>query len=117
MTTNWIGFVFWRASVLDCGSPLPLLRRQSCRGKSGRGLPHSKTSRNFSDALANHGHSFIRSLELAACASELHFGKFQKASNLFTFTPSAPGDGCHEANEIYHVRGVQGTARPTLLRR
>jgi hypothetical protein len=29
--------------VLDCGSPLPLLRRQSCRGKSGRGLPQSKT--------------------------------------------------------------------------
>ena len=32
-------------------------------------------------------------------------------------TPCAPGDGCHEANEIYHVRGVQGTARPTFLRR
>jgi len=59
MATSWIGFVFWRASVLDCGSPLPLLRRQSCRGKSGRGLPHSKTLRNFSDALANHGHILL----------------------------------------------------------
>jgi len=49
----------WRASVLDCGSPLPLLHRQSCREKSGRWLPQSKTSRNFSGALANHGCKFI----------------------------------------------------------
>ncbi len=29
--------------VLDCGSPLPLWRRQPCGGKSGGGPPHSKT--------------------------------------------------------------------------
>jgi hypothetical protein len=29
------------------------------RGKSGRGLPQSKTSRNFSGAMEKHGHSFI----------------------------------------------------------
>src|SRR5436309_8505870 len=33
----------WRASVLDCGSPLPLLRPQT-RSESARGLAHSKTS-------------------------------------------------------------------------
>ena len=34
----------WRASVLDCGSPLPLLRSRT-RSESARGLAHSKTSR------------------------------------------------------------------------
>src|SRR5205823_6265451 len=34
----------WRASVLDCGSPLPLLRPRT-RSESARGLAHSKTSR------------------------------------------------------------------------
>src|SRR5438034_10850146 len=34
----------WRASVLDCGSPLPLLRPQT-RFESARGLAHSKTWR------------------------------------------------------------------------
>ena len=34
----------WRASVLDCGSPLPLLRPRA-RSESARGLAHSKTSR------------------------------------------------------------------------
>src|SRR5439155_7919048 len=32
-----------RASVLDCGSPLPLLRPRT-RSESARGLAHSKTS-------------------------------------------------------------------------
>src|SRR5262245_25362248 len=35
-----------RASVLDCGSPLPLLRAQHLRWKSGRGLPQSRTLRS-----------------------------------------------------------------------
>jgi len=39
-----------RASVLDCGSPLPLSRRQSLRWKSGRGLPLSKTLREIGGA-------------------------------------------------------------------
>src|SRR5206468_8771175 len=34
----------WRASVLDCGSPLPLLRPRT-RSESARGLAHSKTWR------------------------------------------------------------------------
>ncbi len=34
----------WRASILDCGSPLPLLRPRT-RSESARGLAHSKTSR------------------------------------------------------------------------
>src|SRR5437762_3802772 len=34
----------WRASVLDCGSPQPLLRPRT-RSESARGLAHSKTSR------------------------------------------------------------------------
>ena|SRR5438094_563627 len=34
----------WRASVLDCGSPLPLLR-PCTRFESARGLAHSKTWR------------------------------------------------------------------------
>src|SRR5437667_8825399 len=34
----------WRASVLDCGSPLPLLRPRT-RSESARGLAHSKTLR------------------------------------------------------------------------
>jgi len=34
----------WPASVLDCGSPLPLLRPRT-RSESARGLAHSKTSR------------------------------------------------------------------------
>jgi hypothetical protein len=49
--TNWIWFEL-RDSVLDCGSPLPLFPRQDWRRKSGRGLPQSKTLRNFSGALA-----------------------------------------------------------------
>jgi hypothetical protein len=36
-----------RASVLDCGSPLPLFPRKSWRRQNGRGLPQSKTWRNF----------------------------------------------------------------------
>ena len=39
-----------RASVLDCGSPLPLSRCQSLRWKSGRGLPQSKTLREIGGA-------------------------------------------------------------------
>jgi hypothetical protein len=31
------------ASVLECGSPLPLSSLTTVRRKSGRGLPHSKT--------------------------------------------------------------------------
>src|SRR5438876_9312635 len=34
----------WRASVLDCGSPLPLFRPRT-RSESARGLAHSKTWR------------------------------------------------------------------------
>jgi hypothetical protein len=48
-----------RVSVLDCGSPLPLWCRQSCGGKSGRGVPQSKTSRNYSHRLSKCGYSFI----------------------------------------------------------
>jgi hypothetical protein len=36
-----------RDSVLDCGSPLPLFRRDACDAKSARGLAQSKTSRIF----------------------------------------------------------------------
>jgi len=38
--------------------PLPLFSRQDWRRKSGGGPPHSKTLRNFSGALANHGCKF-----------------------------------------------------------
>jgi len=36
----------WRVSVLECGSPLPLFTEMLAT-QSGRGLPHSKTSRKF----------------------------------------------------------------------
>src|SRR5437867_7569480 len=45
----------WRASVLDCGSPLPLLRPRT-RVESARGLAHSKTWR--------YGGRFMQSLFL-----------------------------------------------------
>src|SRR5436190_3964869 len=47
-----------RASVLDCGSPLPLLRART-RSESARGLAHSKTWRyggRFMESL----HSLLR---------------------------------------------------------
>jgi hypothetical protein len=54
--TSWIGLAGQRASVLDCGSPLPLFTRSI----GDAGLPQSKTSRNFSGALTKHGHGFIK---------------------------------------------------------
>jgi hypothetical protein len=46
--------------VLDCGSPLPLLRSPVRRGKSGRGLPQSKTlARQPTNPIQLVSHSFI----------------------------------------------------------
>jgi hypothetical protein len=42
----------FRASVLDCGSPLPL-SPQTARSQSGRGLPHSKTLTRHSPRLGD----------------------------------------------------------------
>ena len=42
----------FRASVLDCGSPLPL-SPQTARSQSGRGLPHSKTLTRYSPRLGD----------------------------------------------------------------
>jgi hypothetical protein len=48
-----------RASASWTAAVLCRLTSFVLRWKSGRGLTQSKTSRNFSSAMAKHGHSFI----------------------------------------------------------
>jgi hypothetical protein len=51
-----------RASVLDCGSPLPLFPPQADERNSGIGLPQSKTSRKFAAGFQNPATLLIKPL-------------------------------------------------------
>ena len=108
------GFVFWRASVLECGSPLPLLRRQSCRGKSGRGLPHSKTSRNFSGALEKHGHSIIENDPTRRLAHQTFVSEsFRRRSNCSRVTGETDRRDCFARTISLRVLSALICARVT----
>jgi hypothetical protein len=66
--------------VLECGSPLPLLRRQSCRGKSGRGLPQSKTlERQPINPIQIAGHGIINpGRDSALILADGHYRRAQR---------------------------------------
>ena len=66
--------------VLECGSPLPLLRRQSCRGESGRGLPQSKTlARQPINPIQIGGHGIINPCrDSALILADGHYRRAQR---------------------------------------
>jgi hypothetical protein len=66
--------------VLECGSPLPLLRRQSCRGESGRGLPQSKTlARQPINPIQIAGHGIINPCrDSALILADGHYRRAQR---------------------------------------